>query len=62
MKGSFARFPAPSHNLMHFCARELGAISDAYPVALPKGNNERESMCYGPNCGRIFGRIETVEI
>jgi hypothetical protein len=19
-------------------------------------------MCYGPNCGRIFGRIETVEI
>ncbi len=44
MKGSFARFPAPSHNLMHFCARELSAISDAYPVALPKGNNERESM------------------
>jgi hypothetical protein len=19
-------------------------------------------ICYGPNCGRIFGRIETVEI
>lgn len=23
---------------------------------------ELGARCYGPNCGRIFGRIETVEI
>jgi hypothetical protein len=34
----------PRHNILHFCARELGAISAAYPATRLEGSNERESM------------------
>jgi hypothetical protein len=35
---------APRHNILHFCARELGAISAAYAATRLEGSNERESM------------------
>ncbi len=38
------RSPALRHNIQHFCVRELGAITAAYPATRPEGINEQESM------------------
>ena len=51
--------PAPSHNIRHFCVRELGASSDAYPVIALRRFSEqvltrRSLICSSIDAGVVY--------
>jgi len=65
------RTPAPSAASRFASVQRSGmgyiACSSSYLLVLPVFVSAFQAfcggvVCYGPNCGRIFGRIETVEI
>jgi hypothetical protein len=49
--------PAPSHNILHFCVRELGVSSDVYPVVALRRFSEQVLTRRSLICSSVDARV-----